>query len=158
MASDYINLTRKGRDKMCEDLEVLKGPKRREIAKALAEARAHGDLSENAEYDAAKEAQVMLEKKISQIEDTLMRARIIDEESMPKDEALLGATVTVKDKASGEVCCYVLVAEEEADFEEDKISATSPVGKALLGHKLGDVVNAKVPAGILEYEITEITR
>ena len=158
MASDYINLTRVGRDKMCKKLESLKGQKRREIAAALSEARAHGDLSENAEYDAAKEAQAMNEKKISHIEDTLMRARIIDDESIPKDEALLGASVKVKDKTSGEICCYVLVSEEEADFEEDKISITSPVGKALLGHKIGDVVNMQVPAGTLEYKIIEITR
>ena len=158
MGSDRIMLTRAGRDKICQELEVLKGEKRREIAKALAEARSHGDLSENAEYDAAKEAQAMNEKKIAELEDTLMRAQIIDDDAMPKDEALLGATVKVKDQKTGEEFDYMLVSEEESDFEQNKISVTSPVGKALKGHKVGDVVEIKVPAGVIKYEITSITR
>ena len=158
MGSDRIMLTRTGRDKICQELEVLKGEKRREIAKALAEARSHGDLSENAEYDAAKEAQAMNEKKIAELEDTLMRAQIIDDDAMPKDEALLGATVKVKDQKTGEEFDYMLVSEEESDFEANKISVTSPVGNALKGHKVGDVVEIKVPAGVIKYEITSITR
>lgn len=158
MGSDRIMLTRAGRDKICQELEVLKGEKRREIAKALAEARSHGDLSENAEYDAAKEAQAMNEKKIAELEDTLMRAQIIDDDAMPKDEALLGATVKVKDQKTGEEFDYMLVSEEESDFEANKISVTSPVGNALKGHKVGDVVEIKVPAGVIKYEITSITR
>ncbi|MFH1837021.1 MAG: transcription elongation factor GreA [Candidatus Omnitrophota bacterium] len=158
MASDYINLTRDGRDKICKELEHLKGAKRREIAKALAEARAHGDLSENAEYDAAKEMQAMNEKKVAHIEGVLMKARIVDNEAIAKDEALLGATIKVREKNSGDQCTYMLVSEEESDFDEDKISVTSPVGKALLGHKVGDIVDVTVPAGTLKYEILEINR
>ena len=158
MAGGHITLTREGRDKICKELDTLKGEKRREIAKALAEARAHGDLSENAEYDAAKEAQAMNEKRIAELEDTLARARIIDEKDIPKDEALLGATVTVKDTSSGEEFDYMLVSEEESDFMENKISVSSPVGKALLGHKVGDEVDIEVPAGTMTYTITRITR
>lgn len=158
MTGGYITLTREGRDKIVNELERLKNQKRREIAKDLAEARAHGDLSENAEYDAAKEAQALNEKKIAELEDTLMRARIMDDSNIPKDEALLGAKVTVKDKATGERFSYMLVAEEEADFTEDKISVSSPVGKALLGHKAGEIVEIEVPAGITEYEILSIER
>ncbi len=158
MAKGKISLTRAGRDKIVKELEELKGEKRREIAKQLAEARAHGDLSENAEYDAAKEAQAMNEKRIAELEETLMRARIIDEDSVPKDQALLGATVRVKDLRGGQEFDYILVSEEEADFENDKISITSPVGGALLGHKVGDVVEIAVPAGALEYEIVKISR
>lgn len=158
MGEGKVTLTRAGRDKLCNELEQLKGEKRREIAKALAEARAHGDLSENAEYDAAKEAQAMNEKKISEIEETLIRAQIIDDSVMPKDEALLGATVKVRDQEMGEEFDYMLVAEEESDFTENKISVSSPVGKALLGHKVGDIVDVEVPAGVIKYEIILISR
>ena len=158
MGKGRVTLTREGREKLCRELEYLKGEKRREIAKALQEARAHGDLSENAEYDAAKESQAMNEKRISNLEETLAGARLIDDSAMPKDEALLGATVRVKDKSTGEEFDYMLVAEEESDFDLNKISSSSPVGKALLGHKVGDTVEVKVPAGILEYEIIKITR
>ena len=158
MVKGKIFLTREGRDKIVKELECFKGEKRREIAKQLAEARAHGDLSENAEYDAAKEAQAMNEKRIAELEETLMRARIIDEDSVPRDQALLGATVRVKDLNGGQEFDYILVSEEEADFENDKISITSPVGSALLGHKVGDGVEIEVPAGTLEYEIVKISR
>lgn len=154
----YVTLTREGRDKLVRELELLKGEKRREVAKALAEARAHGDLSENAEYDAAKEAQAHNEKKIAEIEDILMRARIMDESAIAPDEALLGAKVKVLDKETSEEFEYMLVAEEESDFSENKISITSPVGKALLGHKKGDIVEISTPGGDLSYEITGISR
>lgn len=158
MSGKRILLTREGRDKICSELQSLKGEKRREIAKALAEARAHGDLSENAEYDAAKEAQAMNEKKIAELEATLMRAQLIDNNVIPKDEALVGATVKVKDCTTNEKFDYTLVSEEESDFELNKISVSSPVGKALLGHKVGDQVEIKVPVGVLLYEIVEINR
>ncbi|MFH1395170.1 MAG: transcription elongation factor GreA [Candidatus Omnitrophota bacterium] len=158
MSVKRIMLTREGRDKICSELKVLKGEKRREIAKALAEARSHGDLSENAEYDAAKEAQAMNEKKIAEIEATLMRAQLIDNNAISKDEALVGATVKVRDCQTNENFDYLLVSEEESDFELNKISVSSPVGKALLGHKVGDQVEIKVPAGVLLYEIVEISR
>jgi len=153
-----VTLTREGRDKIVVELEKLKGEKRREIAKDLAEARAHGDLSENAEYDAAKEAQAFNEKRIAGLEGILARARILDEANIPKDEALLGATIKLKDQSSGEEFNYMLVAEEEADFEENKISISSPVGKAILGHKVGDVIKISVPAGTLVYKVVLISR
>jgi transcription elongation factor GreA len=154
----YVTLTREGRDKIVRELEFLKGEKRREVAKALAEARAHGDLSENAEYDAAKEAQAHNEKRIAELEDILIRARIMDESAIASDEALLGAKVKVIDKETSEEFEYMLVSEEESDFSENKISVTSPVGKALLGHKKGDVVEISAPGGTLNYEITGISR
>jgi len=154
----YVTLTREGRDKLVRELEILKGEKRREVAKALAEARAHGDLSENAEYDAAKEAQAHNEKKIGEIEDILIRARIMDDSVISPDEALLGAKVKVIDKETREEFENMLVAEEESDFAENKISVTSPVGKALLGHKKGDVVEISAPVGTISYEITGISR
>jgi len=158
MGEGRVILTKEGRAKICAELEVLKGEKRREIAKDLAEARAHGDLSENAEYDAAKEAQAQLEKRISSMEDTLMRAQILDESAVPKDQALLGATVRLKDVNTSEEFDYMLVSEEESDFDQNKISASSPVGKAILGHKVGDTVEVEVPAGTLRYEVISITR
>lgn len=158
MGEGPVMLTPEGRNKIIKELDFLKGTKRREIADDLAEARAHGDLSENAEYDAAKEAQAMNEKKIGELEDILMRARLIDEKSIPRDQALIGASVTVRDLETGEEFDYMLVSEEESDFEQNKISSTSPVGAALIGHKIGDTVEIEVPVGVLKYEITNITR
>lgn len=158
MSGRQIALTRAGRDKICGELEILKGGKRRQIAKDIAEARAHGDLSENAEYSAAKEAQSLNEKRIAALEDILMRASLLDNNIMPKDEALIGATVKIKDLKTDREFDYVLVSEEEADFDLNKISISSPVGKALLGRKIGEVVEIQVPAGILEYKIIKISR
>lgn len=153
-----VILTRQGREKIIEELEFLKGEKRRRIAKDLAEARAHGDLSENAEYDAAKEAQALNEKKINQLEGTLLNARVVDDEAMPKDQALIGATVKVRDEDLDEEFDYILVSEEESDFESGRISVDSPVGKALLGKKVGEEAEIKAPAGTIRYTITEISR
>jgi transcription elongation factor GreA len=158
MDKGRIALTREGRDKICRELEYLKREKRKEISRALSEARTHGDLSENAEYDAAKEAQAMNEKRIAELEDILIRARLIDVKAAPQGEALLGATVKVKDQNTQEEFDYMLVSEEESDFDLNKISVSSPVGKALLGHKAGDIVEIQVPAGILKYKIISITR
>ena len=158
MQGKKVSLTRKGYNDLMKELESLKGEKRRNISRDIAEARSHGDISENAEYDAAKEAQAHNEKRIAELEGTLSRAEIIDDTNVPKDTALLGATVTVKDKNTGEEFDYMLVAEEESDFDADKISASSPVGKALIGHKKGDVVEIQVPAGTLKYEIIKIRR
>ncbi len=158
MGEGRIMLTREGYNSMQKDLVALKGPKRRQIAEDLAEARAQGDLSENAEYDAAKEAQAMNEKRIAEIENILSRAQLIDESAISKDEALLGATVRVKDLDANEEFDYMLVSEEESDFDLNKISITSPVGKALLGHRVGDEVQANVPAGDIRYEIVSISR
>jgi len=158
MGQGNIMLTREGYNKLEEELRYLQNEKRRQIAKDIGEARDKGDLSENAEYDAAKEAQAMNEKRIAEIEDVLSRARILDDTNIAKDEALLGATVKVKDIASGDEFDYILVSAEESDYDLNKISITSPVGKALLGHKVGDVVEIQAPAGTLEYEIVNISR
>lgn len=153
-----IYLTRQGYEKLAKDLEYLKTIKRRELSKAIGAARAHGDISENAEYDAAKEAQGLNEKRIAELEDKLARGRIIDDEDIPKDEVLVGATVTLCDLDTNEEINYTLVSEEEADYTQGKISLTSPVGHALLGHKAGSLVEIKVPAGILKYKVIKITR
>lgn len=151
-------LTHEGYEKLRKELEYLKTVKRRELSKAIGSARAHGDISENAEYDAAKEAQGLNEKKIAELEGKLASAQIIDEENMSKDEVLIGATVKLKDMSSGEELAYTLVAEEEADYDQGKISVTSLVGSSLLNHKEKDIVEIKVPAGILKYKILKITR
>lgn len=153
-----IYLTKDGYEKLTKELEFLRAVKRKELSKAIGEARAHGDVSENAEYDAAKEAQGLNEKRIAELEYKLAHARIIDDEDIPKDQVLIGAKVALKDLDSQEVMEYILVSETEADYDEGKISITSPVGKSLLNHKEKDVVEIRVPAGILRYEILKITR
>ena len=155
---DEIYLTRSGYEKLIKELDVLKKEKRKQLSKAIGEARGHGDISENAEYDAAKDAQALNEKRIAELEYKLTRARIIDYEDIPKDEVLIGATVRLKDLDSQEVLEYTLVSETEADYDEGKISVTSPVGAALLNHKEKDIVEIKVPAGILRYEVLKISR
>jgi len=158
MGEGAVYLTHKGHEKLRKELEWLQNVKRREISKAIAEARAHGDLSENAEYVYAKEAQAMNEKKIAELEDKLSRAKLIDEDAMSSDEVLIGAKVKLKDLDSGEEFEYAFVSEEEADCLSNKISVTSPVGKALMGHKEGETVKIKVPAGTLRYKILKISR
>jgi len=131
---------------------------RKEISKEIGRAREHGDISENAEYDAAKEAQGLNEKKISELEQKLSSGKILDDEKIPKDEALIGATVTLKDLDSGETFEYTLVSELEGDISNGKMSVAAPVGKALLGHKKNETVEITVPAGILHYKILKIER
>lgn len=151
-------LTPEGFEKLRKELEELKTVKRKALSRAIGEARAHGDISENAEYDAAKEAQGLNEKKISELEATLASAQILDNDSMSKDEVLIGAKVKLKDIKSGEELEYMLVSEDEADYLQNKISVTSPVGSGLLNHKKGDTVEIRVPAGVLKYKILNITR
>jgi len=153
-----IYLTRKGYQKLVEELEYLKTTKRRELSKAIGEARAQGDISENAEYDAAKDAQGMNEKKIAELEGKLAQARILEHENMASDEVLIGATVKLKDLDTEEEIVYILVSEEESDYEQNKISISSPVGKGLLNHKLNETVEIKIPAGTLRYKILGISR
>jgi transcription elongation factor GreA len=152
------HLTREGYEKLVKELENLKTVKRRELSKAIGAARAHGDISENAEYDAAKEAQGLNEKKIAELEQKLASAQIIDEDNMSKDEVLIGATVKLKDLKSGGEITYTIVSEEEADFSQGKISISSPVGSGLMNHKKGDSVEITVPAGVLRYKILSIDR
>lgn len=158
MSACEVFLTQKGFEKLKEELDFLKRVKRREVAQQLERARLMGDLSENAEYDAAKETQAYLEKKILELEDKLARARIIEHENISADKVYVGASVKLLDKDSGELMQYVMVSSAEADFAQDKISIESPIGKALLGHKKDDVVEIKVPAGLLKYQIIEISR
>ncbi len=153
-----IYLTRSGHQKLMQELEYLKTVKRRQLSKAIGEARAHGDISENAEYDAAKDAQGLNEKKISELEDKLASARILDDTGISSDEVLIGAKVQLKDLDSGEELEYTLVSGMEADYESGKISITSPIGAGLLNHKLDEVVEIKIPAGILKYKILKISR
>lgn len=153
-----IYLTPEGHEKLLKQLKVMTTVKRREISRALEVARGHGDISENADYDAAKDAQAMNEKRISDLEGKLSRARILDDRKMPRDEALIGATVKIKDLGSGEEMEYMLVSEPEADYENNKISVTSPVGKGLLGHKAKETVEIEVPAGKLRYKILKVSR
>ncbi len=153
-----IYLTKEGHQKLIEELDLLKTVRRREISKAIGVAREHGDISENAEYDAAKDAQAHNERKISELEDKISRARILDYEDMPKDEVLIGAKVNLENLDSGEKLEYILVSEEEADYSLGKISVTSPVGQGLIGHKENEVVQIKIPAGILKYKIIAISR
>ena len=152
-----IYLTKTGYQKLAEELEYLKTTKRRALSKAIGEARAHGDISENAEYDAAKDAQGMNEKRISELEEKLGSARILDE-NMPSDEVLIGAKVKLKDADTGEELEYMLVSGEEADYEQNKISISSPIGAGLLNHKINEIIEIKIPAGTLKYKILKISR
>ena len=153
-----IYLTREGYEKLKKELGHLKTVRRRELSKEIGIARAHGDISENAEYDAAKEAQAFNEKRIAALGDKLGRARIIDDENIPQDEVCISATVKLKDLDSEEELQYILVSEVEADYSQGKISTTSPVGKGLLGHKENETVEINIPAGMLRYKILKILR
>ncbi len=155
---EEIYLTKKGYEKLMGELEFLRTEKRRALSKAIGEARAHGDLSENAEYDAAKEAQALNENKIMEMEMKLSRVRIVDDLDIRTDEVLIGATVSLKDLDTGEELTYTLVSELEADYDQGKISVSSPVGKGLIGHKENEEVSITIPAGILHYKITKIER
>lgn len=153
-----VYLTRERLAEMEQELRELKTNGRKSIAAKIADARGHGDLSENAEYDAAKEEQQHLELKIAKLEQTLSRAKIIEARDLPNDKIYILSRVKLKDLKTGERCEYLLVSPEESNFEENKISVSSPIGKALLGKKGGDTVEIKVPVGTLLYEILEISR
>jgi len=158
MGMNEIYLTQLGYEKLTEELDYLKTVKRREISQQIAKARAMGDLSENAEYDAAKEAQAHTEKKIQELEDKLSRARIIEHENISADKIYVGAKVRFLDKDTQEESEYLMVSPPEADYTQNKISIESPIGRALMGHKEGDIVEIKVPAGLLTYQIIHISR
>jgi transcription elongation factor GreA len=155
---ERVYLTQEGHDKMMQELEYLKNVKRREISSAIGQARLLGDLKENAEYHAAKEAASHNEARIHDLEDKLSRAEIVDENTVPDDRVCFGITVKLKDLESDEEIEYNLVGNEEADPIAGKISVSSPVGKALLGHKVNETVTIEVPAGTLQYKITAISR
>ena len=158
MGLDDIYLTQAGYEKLVQELDFMKNAKRRQISKAIGEARAHGDLSENAEYDAAKDAQAENEAKIAELEFKLSRARIIENENIPQDEILIGATAVLLDTDTGKEYTYTLVSELESDYAAGKISVTSPLGKGLLGYKEGQDVSITVPAGTRHYKVLKISR
>jgi transcription elongation factor GreA len=141
-----------------KELKELMTIERKKIADKIAEARSHGDLSENAEYDAAKEAQSHLEMKIGKLENLLSRVKIVELDDMPDNEVYILCSVKVLDVSNNEEITYTLVSPEEADFELDKISVASPVGKSMLGKKTGETVIVDVPDGKIEYKILEITK
>jgi len=152
-----VYLTKERMLELEKQLQVMKSKGRAEMADKIAEARSHGDLSENAEYDAAKEEQGLFELRISKLEELLSRARIIEKNDLPNDAVYILSDVTLEDLKNGGTVTYRLVSPEEADFEQNKISVTSPIGKALLKRKIGDVINVKVPAGTLEYKILAVS-
>jgi transcription elongation factor GreA len=154
MAITYM--TKEGYKKKMEEIAYLESVKRPEISRAIAEARDKGDLSENAEYDAAKEAQGMLEMKISQLKDLVANARILDESKLNTEEVQILNRVTIKNVANGAVMDYTIVADSEANLKERKIASSTPIAQGLLGHKIGDVVDIKVPSGLMKFEIVEI--
>jgi len=154
----FVYLTREGKEKLEVELKELKTVKRPELIKAIAHARSLGDLSENAEYHAAKEAQVHLERRIAELDYQLSRARIIDRGSLPAGEARLLSKVRLLDTKTNEEEEHTLVTPEEADFDAGKLSLKSPIGAALLGKKEGDFVEIKVPAGLLRYKVLKISR
>lgn len=153
---NFVYLTRERLIELEKELKEMKSNGRKEMASKIAEARSHGDLSENAEYDAAKEEQVLFEMRIAKLEDSLSRARVIDTSKMPDDEVHILSKVKIKNIKTKKVVEYLLVSPEEADFQAGKISVTSPVGQGLLGAKAGQKVQVKAPAGLLEFEILEI--
>ncbi|MGN0219136.1 MAG: transcription elongation factor GreA [Muribaculaceae bacterium] len=150
-------MTKEGYKKKMEEIAYLENVKRPEISRAIAEARDKGDLSENAEYDAAKEAQGMLEMKISQLKDLVAQARIIDESKLNNDEVQILNRVKIKNVANGMVMEYTIVADSEADLKAKKIASSTPIAQGLLGHKLGEIVEIKVPSGLMKFEIVEIS-
>jgi len=156
--SQLTYYTEEGLAKLKAELDQLKKVERPAISAQIAEARDKGDLSENAEYDAAKEAQGMLEMKISKLENLVSNARIVDEKDLDVSKALILSTVRLKNLAMKKEMSYTLVAENEADLKAGKISVESPIGKGLLGKKVGDVAEISVPNGTLKLEILEITR
>ncbi len=155
MAITYM--TKDGYKKKMEEIAYLETVKRPEISRAIAEARDKGDLSENAEYDAAKEAQGMLEMKIAQLKDLVANARILDESKLNTDEVQIMNRVKIKNVANGAVMEYTIVADSEANLREKKIASSTPIAQGLLGHKLGEIVEIKVPSGMMKFEIVEIS-
>ena len=154
----YMNMTREGEKKLHEEMKHLKEVRRPEVLKALKEARRKGDLMENSEYDAAKEAKTFVETRIQQREIMLRSVRIIDDLEISDDRVYIGARVELEDIETGKELYYILVNEVEADFETHKISTTSPIGKGLLGKGVGDTVEITIPRGTLKYRITGISR
>jgi len=150
-------VTEQGLEKLKKELEYLESVERPKISQQIAEARDKGDLSENAEYDAAKEAQGMLEMKISKLKDTIANSRILDQSKLNTSTVQILNKVKIKNKKNGAVMEYTIVSESEANLKEGKMSVNTPIAKGLLGKKVGDVAQVQVPNGLMEFEIVEIS-
>lgn len=150
-------MTQEGYDRLKSELETLKSKGRDAVAKAIAEAREKGDLSENAEYDAAKDAQGMLEMKINEMEKSMANARVITTDQLDASKVTVLSNVTIKNITTGKQMVYTLVAEAEADLKAKKISVSSPIGQGLLGKKKGDIAKIQTPAGFIDFEIIDIS-
>jgi transcription elongation factor GreA len=155
--SKVTYFTPEGFDRLTKELDELKTTGREEAARAIAEAREKGDLSENAEYDAAKDAQGMLELKINELEKALANGRVLDESQMDNSEVRVLSNVKIKNVKTGKAITYKLVSESEADLKSKRISITSPVGEALLGKKVGEIAQVKTPGGTIDFEVLEIS-
>ena len=156
MSRNEVMLTEEGLKQLQEEVDFLSTVKRDEVAERIREARDFGDISENSEYDDAKNEQAMLEHRISVLQEKLRRARVIKESDIDTDKVSIGSTVTLKDKERGEVRVYTLVGSAEADPSKAKLSNESPVGQAIIGKRVGDVVTVPVPVGSLSYEVIAI--
>jgi transcription elongation factor GreA len=157
MSQTRIPLTVAGAEKLKAELQRLKSVERPAVIVALAEARAHGDLSENAEYDAAKERQGFIEGRISRLEANLAMAQVVDPATIDSEGRIVfGATVELEDMASGNAVCYQIVGDDEADIKHGKISIESPIARALIGKIVGDVAEVQAPAGVREYEVLAV--
>lgn len=154
--SSYIYISKEGLDKLKAELHELKSTKRPELSQKISDARDFGDLKENAEYHAAKEALALLEAKIGKMEETVRRARVVDPKHITDDKVSIYTTVKLKDLNRNQEMAYTLVSQEESDFRQAKISVSSPVARALLGKTVGEVVEITVPAGIMKYKILDI--
>ena len=150
-------ITPEGLKKLQEELKKRKSEDRPKVIEAIAVARGHGDISENAEYDAAKEQQAFLEKRIRDIENTIANANVVDPSNMSTDRVVFGLQVTVQDLDSGEESSYQIVGVDEADIAAQRISVSSPVARALIGKRVGDVVQVQIPRGLRELEVLEIS-
>lgn len=156
--SDITYYTEEGLKSLKDELQELEAHERPRISQQIAEARDKGDLSENAEYDAAKEAQGLLEMKISKLKNIISNARVLDDTGMDLSKALILSKVKIKNLRNNMEVEYTLVAESEADLKAKKISVDSPIGKGLLGHSVGDIADVQTPGGIIQFEILEISR
>jgi transcription elongation factor GreA len=155
--SDIFYMSKEGYEKLQDDVKYLRTVKRPEVARAIAEAREKGDLSENAEYHAAKEEQGHLEAKISEMETKLANARIMDESKMDASKAGILSTVEVLNKKTNKKMVFILVSEAEANLKENKLSVSSPIGKAIMGKAIGEIATAQTPAGVIEFEVLKIS-
>ena len=155
--SGFIYLSREGMEKLKDELNYLKSTERPKIINQIAEARDKGDLSENAEYDAAKEAQGLLEARIARLENEFSKSRVLDEKNIDLSTAKLLTTVKIENIQSKQKMSYTLVSESEADLKNKKISISSPIGRGLMGKKVGEIVDISVPSGVIKFKILDIT-